>query len=39
LGFFVEEDSAASSRVRMRSITVSSEDIFPRDLGLIKMGL
>ncbi len=39
LGIFVEENSAVSSRVRMRSLTVSREDIFPRDLGLIKTGL
>jgi hypothetical protein len=35
LGFFIEEDTPGSSRVRMRSMTVAREDIFPRDLGLI----
>lgn len=35
LGFFVEEDIHAESSVRMRSITVSEEDIFPRDLGTL----
>lgn len=35
LGFFVEEDHIPGSSVRLRSITVSAEDIFPRDLGAI----
>lgn len=38
LGFFVEEENGVS-RVRMRSMTVSREDIFPRDLGFIKTDL
>jgi hypothetical protein len=36
LGFFVENDSVHNPLVRMRTMTVSREDIFPRDLGLIK---
>ncbi len=39
LGFFVENENGLASRVRMRSITVSREDIFPRDLGLINTEL
>jgi hypothetical protein len=39
LGFFVEKKNGAASKVRMRSITVSREDIFPRDLGLINTEL
>jgi len=35
LGFFVENASTEKPRVRMRSMTVSREEIFPRDLGLI----
>lgn len=34
LGFF-EEDQGGSSRLRMRSLTVSREEVFPRDLGLL----
>ena len=37
LGFFVEEEGETDSRIRMRSLTVSNEEIFPRDLGLIKL--
>jgi serine/threonine protein phosphatase 1 len=33
LGFFVEDDDMDHPSVRMRSMTVSGEDIFPRDLG------
>ena len=36
LGFFVENDSVEKPLVRMRSMTVAREDIFPRDMGLIK---
>jgi serine/threonine protein phosphatase 1 len=36
LGFFVEEKKGKKEQVRMRSLTVSWEDIFPRDLGLLK---
>jgi len=36
LGFFVENDEGEVPMVRMRSMTVSREEIFPRDLGLIK---
>ena len=35
LGFFVEEDNNPGSSVRLRSITVSDEDLFPRDLGTV----
>jgi hypothetical protein len=35
LGFFVEENGRDDPPVRLRSITVSGEDIFPRDLGLL----
>jgi len=35
LGFFVEENGSKDPTVRMRSLTVSGEEIFPRDLGLI----
>ena len=33
LGFFLEEGEKGEPEVRMRSLTVSGEDIFPRDLG------
>ena len=33
LGLFVDDDSSTDQSVRMRSITVSNEEIFPRDLG------
>ena len=34
LGFFLEDEAEGRSHaVSMRSITVSVEDIFPRDLG------
>ncbi len=35
LGLFVEEENGQGQELRMRSITVSREDIFPRDLGYI----
>ena len=35
LGFFIEENDSKDHSVRMRSLTVSGEEIFPRDLGLI----
>ncbi len=35
LGFFLEKEGTSNQLVRMRSITVSGEDIFPRDLGTI----
>lgn len=38
LGFFVEKENELDSRIRMRSMTVSNEEIFPRDLGLINYG-
>jgi len=37
MGFFVEGESKERAKVRMRSLTVSREDVFPRDLGLIKI--
>jgi len=37
LGFFVEEQGTWSTSVRLRSLTVSAEDIFPRDLGSIAL--
>lgn len=33
LGFYSEQNEEAESRLQMRSLTVSREDIFPRDLG------
>lgn len=33
LGFLVEYDASGKARVRMRSLTVSREAVFPRDLG------
>ena len=38
LGFFIEEEKGFDPLVRLRSITVSSEDIFPRDLGPVQFG-
>lgn len=35
LGFFVEDENLEKPVVRMRSLTVSGEEIFPRDLGLV----
>lgn len=35
LGLFVEKDAFGSENVRMRSMTVTREEIFPRDLGFI----
>ncbi len=35
LGFFVEENRPEDPSIRLRSLTVSHEEIFPRDLGLI----
>ena len=35
LGIFVDDDQPGDPTVRMRSLTVSGEEIFPRDLGLI----
>lgn len=39
LGLFVEEKKDQATGLRMRSITVSREDIFPRDLGYINKEL
>ncbi len=39
LGFFIQGDQKSSPDVRMRSITVSNEELFPRDLGLINEGI
>jgi len=38
LGLFVDEEDLGVSEIRMRSMTVSLEEIFPRDLGLITFG-
>ena len=35
LGFFEEKSGSGKPSVRMRSMTVSREEIFPRDLGLV----
>ena len=35
LGFFLENVGDDKLQIRMRSITVSGEDLFPRDLGLV----
>lgn len=35
LGFFLENGGSMDQSVRMRSITVSGEEIFPRDLGTV----
>jgi hypothetical protein len=35
LGFFEETENHTRPGVRMRSLTVSGEEIFPRDLGLV----
>jgi serine/threonine protein phosphatase 1 len=37
LGFFIEDGRPENPSVRMRSLTVSDEEIFPRDLGLINV--
>lgn len=36
LGFFVDQEKGSRESVNMRSITVTREDIFPRDLGPIR---
>lgn len=36
LGLFVENADGPEPAIRMRSLTVSREDVFPRDLGLVK---
>ncbi len=35
VGFFVEGEDQPKPHIRMRSMTVSNEEIFPRDLGVI----
>jgi hypothetical protein len=35
VGFFMEGGDSGDQQIRLRSITVSAEDIFPRDLGNI----
>ncbi len=35
LGFFLENEGNDQKGVRMRSITVSGEELFPRDLGMV----
>ena len=36
LGFFIADNAKGKPLVRMRSLTVSGEDIFPRDLGPVQ---
>jgi len=36
LGIFVEQDEGSGKAIRMRSLTVTREDIIPRDLGPIR---
>ncbi len=36
LGFFLENEGTSRRKVRMRSITVTAGDIFPRDFGTIR---
>jgi serine/threonine protein phosphatase 1 len=35
LGFFMEGEGSGNPFIRMRSLTVSGEEIFPRDLGIV----
>jgi len=35
VGFFIEGKDAVDQHIKLRSITVTAEDIFPRDLGTI----
>lgn len=39
LGLFVEQEDSDNPKIRMRSMTVSKEEIFPRDLGLVTFGV
>jgi hypothetical protein len=39
LGLFMEKEKSGNSEIRMRSLTVSREEIFPRDLGLVTFGI
>ena len=39
LGLFLEKDDPEHPEIRMRSMTVSREEIFPRDLGLVTFGI
>ena len=39
LGLFLEKEDPEHPEIRMRSLTVSREEIFPRDLGLVTFGV
>lgn len=39
LGLFLEKEDEEDPEIRMRSVTVSREEIFPRDLGLVTFGV
>lgn len=39
LGLFIEKEDPGNPEIRMRSMTVSKEEIFPRDLGLVTFGV
>jgi len=39
LGMFIEEAESGNPKIRLRSMTVSNEEIFPRDLGLVTFGV
>jgi len=39
LGLFIEKEDSDNPEIRMRSMTVSREEIFPRDLGLVTFGI
>lgn len=38
LGFFIEKEDSGGPEIKMRSMTVSKEEIFPRDLGPVNFG-
>jgi serine/threonine protein phosphatase 1 len=38
LGFFIEKEGDPEGPVRMRSLTVTTGEIFPRDLGFVNFG-
>jgi serine/threonine protein phosphatase 1 len=39
LGLFQEKTDSGTLQIRMRSMTVSREEIFPRDLGIVTFGV
>lgn len=39
LGLFIDKDDPRNPELSMRSLTVSNEEIFPRDLGLLTFGI